>query len=300
MEIRQLEYFVSVVETNSFTKAAEKQYVSQPCITHSIRKLEEELGFELFDRSQKKSPLTDEGKRFYLRACNLLNELRDTMTEMNELRNLSRGTINLAIPPMIGSCLFPYLFTSFQTQYPHLTLNVCEEGSFSAHRMIEQEELDLGIIILPDPNLETLQSVQLTQQEILLAVAPTHPLAQRESVCFADLRQEKFILFKSNFFQRHAILNRCQQENIEPNIVFNSSQVETVKSLISHGIGISFLMRMAVQGLPGLVGVPLNPPIHVKIGLAWKKGRQLSPSARAFINLVTSETEKALAIPTIC
>ena len=244
MEIRQLEYFVSVVETNSFTKAAEKQYVSQPCITHSIRKLEEELGFELFDRSQKKSPLTDEGKRFYLRACNLLNELRDTMTEMNELRNLSRGTINLAIPPMIGSCLFPYLFTSFQTQYPHLTLNVCEEGSFSAHRMIEQEELDLGIIILPDPNLETLQSVQLTQQEILLAVAPTHPLAQRESVCFADLRQEKFILFKSNFFQRHAILNRCQQENIEPNIVFNSSQVETVKSLISHGIGISFLMRI--------------------------------------------------------
>ena len=219
---------------------------------------------------------------------------------MNELRNLSRGTINLAIPPMIGSCLFPYLFTSFQTQYPHLTLNVCEEGSFSAHRMIEQEELDLGIIILPDPNLETLQSVQLTQQEILLAVAPTHPLAQRESVCFADLRQEKFILFKSNFFQRHAILNRCQQENIEPNIVFNSSQVETVKSLISHGIGISFLMRMAVQGLPGIVGVPLNPPIHVKIGLAWKKGRQLSPSARAFINLVTSETEKALAIPTIC
>ena len=64
MEIRQLEYFVSVVETNSFTKAAEKQYVSQPCITHSIRKLEEELGFELFDRSQKKSPLTDEGSGF--------------------------------------------------------------------------------------------------------------------------------------------------------------------------------------------------------------------------------------------
>ena len=151
MEIRQLEYFVCVVETNSFTKAAEKQYVSQPCITHSIHKLEEELGFELFDRSQKKSPLTDEGKRFYLRACKLLNELRDTMTEMNELRNLSRGTINLAIPPMIGSCLFPYLFTSFQTKYPHLTLNVCEEGSFSAHRMIEQEELDLGIWRLSNP-----------------------------------------------------------------------------------------------------------------------------------------------------
>ena len=296
MEIRQLEYFVAVVETSSFTKAAERQYVSQPCVTHSVRKLEEELGIELFDRTQKKAVLTDEGKRFYLRACKLQNELRDTMTEMNELRNLARGTINLAIPPMIGSCLFPYLFTSFQTQYPHLTLNVCEEGSFAAHRMLEQEELDLGIIILPEPDLDTLHFVPLTQQEILLTVARSHPLAQRESVTFGDLRQEKFILFKSNFFQRHAILNRCQQENLEPKIVFNSSQVETVKSLVSHGVGISFLMRMAIQDLAGIVGVPLNPSIHVKIGLAWKKGRQLSPSARAFINLVTSETEKALRL----
>ncbi len=296
MEIRQLEYFVSVVETNSFTKAAEKQYVSQPCITHSIRKLEEELGFELFDRSQKKSPLTDEGKRFYLRACNLLNELRDTMTEMNELRNLSRGTINLAIPPMIGSCLFPYLFTSFQTQYPHLTLNVCEEGSYSAHRMIEQEELDLGIIILPQHNPGTLETFFLTRQEILLAVAKSHRLASASAVPFADLRQEKFILFKSNFFQRHAILQRCQDEGIEPEIVFNSSQIETVKSLVSHGVGISFLMQMALEGQPGIAGISLNPPIHVNIGLAWKKGRQLSPSAKAFINLVSAQTEEALTL----
>ena len=71
MEIRQLEYFVSVVETSSFTRAAEKQYVSQPCITHSIRKLEEDLGVDLFDRSQKKALLTDEGKLFYTRACKL-------------------------------------------------------------------------------------------------------------------------------------------------------------------------------------------------------------------------------------
>lgn len=298
MEIRQLEYFVSVAETNSFTKAAEKQYVSQPCVTHSIRKLEEELGVELFDRSQKKAQMTDEGRRFYLRACKLLNELRDTMTEMNELRNLARGTINLAIPPMIGSCLFPYLFTSFQTQYPQLTLNVYEEGSFAAHRLIELEELDLGIIILPEHGMGTLESVHLTRQEILLAVSVNHPLAKASSVSFPTLRDEKFILFKSNFFQRHVILNRCQQAGIEPNIVFNSSQIETVKSLVTHGVGISFLMEMALAGLAGVVGIPLDPPLHVNIGLTWKKGRQLSPSAKAFISLVSAQTEIALTLKT--
>jgi DNA-binding transcriptional LysR family regulator len=298
MEIRQLEYFVSVVETSSFTKAAEKQYVSQPCVTHSIRKLEEELGIELFDRSQKKAQLTDEGRRFHLRACKLLTELRDTLTEMNELRNLARGTINLAIPPMIGSCLFPYLFTSFQTHYPQLTLNVYEEGSFAAHRLIEQEELDLGIIILPEQGLGTLETVYLTQQEILLAVALNHPLANEKSVPFSTLRQEKFILFKSNFFQRHLILDRCQQAGIEPNIVFNSSQIETVKSLVTHGVGISFLMEMALAGLNGIVGITLDPPLYVNIGLAWKKGRQLSASAKAFINLVSAQTDAALSLKT--
>lgn len=297
MEIRQLEYFVSVVETSSFTRAAEKQYVSQPCITHSIRKLEEDLGIDLFDRSQKKAQLTDEGKLFYTRACKLLHDLQDTMTEMSDLRNLARGTIKLAIPPMIGSCLFPYLFTSFQTQYPHLTLNVYEEGSFAANRLIEQEELDLGIIILPEENHGTLETVRLTQQEILLTVSRTHPLAKKKSVTFADLRQEKFILLKNNFFQRHAVLKRCQEEGLEPTIVFNSGQIETVKSLVAHGVGISFLMRMALEGLTEIVGVPLNPPIHVQIGLAWKKGRQLSPSSRAFINLVSSQTENALSLP---
>lgn len=297
MEIRQLEYFVSVVETSSFTRAAEKQYVSQPCITHSIRKLEEDLGVDLFDRSQKKALLTDEGKLFYTRACKLLHDLQDTMTEMNDLRNLARGTIKLAIPPMIGSCLFPYLFTSFQTQYPHLTLNVYEEGSFAANRLIEQEELDLGIIILPEENHGTLETLRLTQQEILLAVSSDHHLANKKSVTFADLRQEKFILLKTNFFHRHAVLKRCKAEGVDPTIVFNSGQIETVKSLVAHGVGISFLMRMALERLPSIVGVSLDPPLHVQIGLAWKKGRQLSPSSRAFINLVSSQTESALALP---
>lgn len=296
MEIRQLEYFVSVVETSSFTRAAEKKYVSQPCVTHAIRKLEDELGVELFDRSQKKAMLTDEGKRFYLRATRLLHELNETINEMNELRNLARGTITLAIPPMIGSCLFPYLFTSFQTHYPHLSLNVNEEGSFAAHRLIEQEEVDLGIIILPEHGLGTLETVHLTRQEIMLAVSTHHRLAQEQSVPFSSLREEKFILFKSNFFQRHAVLRRCQQEGVEPRIIFNSSQIETVKSLVAHGVGISFLMEMALVSDSGIKPISLDPPIHVNIGLAWKKGRQLSPSAKAFINLVSAQTDAALTL----
>lgn len=130
MEIRQLEYFVSVVETES-TQAAEKQYVSQPCITHSIRKLEEDLGIDLFDHSQKST--ADWRRKVVLHKGMQTAAWPAGHHDWNErFAKSGPGTIKLAIPPMIGSCLFPYLFTSFQTQYPHLTLNVYEEGSFAA------------------------------------------------------------------------------------------------------------------------------------------------------------------------
>jgi len=219
------------------------------------------------------------------------------MTEMNESAKSGPGNNQAGHPADDRFLLVSLPIYQFSDPIPPSDAERYEEGSFAANRLIEQEELDLGIIILPEENHGTLETVRLTQQEILLAVSRDHPLANKESVTFADLRQEKFILLKTNFFHRHAVLKRCQAEGVDPTIVFNSGQIETVKSLVAHGVGISFLMRMALERLPSIVGVSLDPPLHVQIGLAWKKGRQLSPSSRAFINLVSSQTDNSLALP---
>lgn len=193
MELRQLEYFYAISRTGSFTRAAANLHVAQPSITNDIHKLEEELGIVLFDRSQKKVSLTVEGTAFYARAERILRELKEAISEMDDFRNLQKGTIKIAVPPMIGAYLFPNIFINFKREYPHLDLVVFEEGSLAARSMLEKEELDLGLVILPK-NMSLLSTLPITRQQIVLCVSHSHRLAQKNSASFCDLRDEQFIL----------------------------------------------------------------------------------------------------------
>ena len=182
MEIRQLEYFYAISNTGSFTRAAENLHVAQPSITKAIHQLEAELGILLFDRSQKKNALTAEGRAFYIRAEKILREMNEAVAEMNDFRNLNKGTIKMAIPPMIGAYLFPNIFIGFRQKFPSLELLVFEEGSLAARAMLEQEELDLGLVILPEFST-VLQTRPMVQEEIMLCVNPEHPLAGKAGSC---------------------------------------------------------------------------------------------------------------------
>lgn len=285
MDLRQLEYFYKVSTLRSFTQAAAELHVSQPSITTSIQKLEDELGLQLFDRRQKKVVLTPEGNALVLRAEKILYEVRQAMQEMADFNNLHRGTIKFAAPPMIGAYVFPNIFTHFKSQYPELDLSVYEAGSLAATAMLEKEELDLGLIILPEDN-HSLNTIPLAKEQIMLCVHRRHHLRHNDIVPFGELRNEPFIMFKEEFLHRQLILKECGRHHFVPNIVFSSNQIETVKALTASEIGISFLMQMVVKDHPAIVSVPLAEPIYITIGLAWKKGKYLSKASQAFIEFL--------------
>ena len=147
MELRQLEYFQMASHLHNITRAAERLRVSQPNITVAIKKLEAELGIQLFDRSQKQLLLTPEGKIFLTRIELALRNIQDAVLEVNDDKQLQKGTIKIGIPPMMGAYLFPKIFSSFQKHYPHLDIFLQEEGSVSIREQLERDELDFGIII---------------------------------------------------------------------------------------------------------------------------------------------------------
>lgn len=285
MEFRQLEYFQMVSKLKNFTKAAEKLHVSQPSITNSIRKLENELGVLLLDRNKKRVRLTEEGKVFLNRVNKILFELNDTILEIKDLNCLNKGSIKLGLPPMIGAYLFPDIFTKFKHEYPQLDLKVFEEGSISACNMLEKGELDLGIIILPKDSKE-LNTLQLYTEQIVLCVAHDHKFANYKSIHFSQLKDENLILLKEDSFHRKFILQSCINNNFSPNIIFSSNQIETIKGLVESGVGVSFLMELVTRNTDRIVGVPLTEPIEIKIGLAWKKDKYLSKASRAFIDFI--------------
>ena len=147
MELRQLEYFQMASRLRNITRAAKRLRVSQPNITVAIKKLEAELGIQLFDRSQKQLALTPEGAVFLSRVDTALRCLNDALIEVNDFKQLQKGVIKIGIPPMMGAILFPKIFSGFQTLHPGLDVMLFEEGSIVIREMLDRDELDFGIVI---------------------------------------------------------------------------------------------------------------------------------------------------------
>ena len=287
MDLRQMEYFQMVCRLNNLTRAAERLHVAQPAISVAMQKLEEELGVQLFSRSQKQFTLTTEGQIFLARVEDILSRTQDAILEMHEYRELRKGTIKLGVPPMIGSYLFPHIFAGFKQVYPSLDLSVIEEGSLAIRGMLERDELDLGIVITCHMS-PLLQSELITSGEILVCLSPFHPLAGVEKVDFAQLRQEPFILLKEDTYHRQVILQQCKRHNFEPNIILASSQIDTIRGLVARGVGISFLFDVVARKDPQIQCVPLSEPLCIEIGLAWKKDRYFSTASQAFLDYLST------------
>lgn len=291
MELRQLEYFQMASRLRNITRAAERLRVSQPNITVAIKKLEAELGIQLFDRSQKQLALTPEGAVFLNRIELALRNIQDAILEVNDYKQLQKGTIKIGIPPMMGAYLFPKIFSSFQKKYSHLDIYLHEEGSMSIREQLERDELDFGIIIISGAS-HNLQLLPMTTSQIVACVPAGSPLADKERLTKDDIATANVIMLKEGSFLRQTILGKLKEQSITPNIVLESNQVVTIKGLVASGVGISFLLDMVLEDAPGVKAIPLEEPLFVDVGLAWKKDRYISKAAQSFIDFCRDTLRK--------
>ena len=282
MELRQLEYFQMASRLKNITRAAERLRVSQPNITVAIKKLEGELGIQLFDRSQKQLSLTPEGAVFLGRVEVALRNIQDAVLEVNDYKQLQKGTIKIGIPPMMGAYLFPKIFSSFQRRYSHLDVYLHEEGSVAIREQLERDELDFGIIIIPDtsPNLQLLP---MARSQIVCCVPENSDLTARKAITLQDIEDRNLIMLKEGSFLRQTMLQKMKTAGVTPNIVLESNQVVTIMGLVASGVGNAFLLDMIVRDTPGIRALPLATPVFVDVGLAWKRDRYISRAAQSFI-----------------
>lgn len=293
MEIRQLKYFQAVSSFKKITLASEHLHVSQPSITVAIQKLEEELGVLLFDRSQKQMTLTEEGRIFLHNTEHILLSLKNAVLEMQDLKSTPKGTIKIGIPPMIGAYLFPPLFTSFKKAYPLINLSIVECGSLTIKKLLEDGKIDLAIFETSyQPS--SLTSLPLLVGEILVCLPKEHPLSSRPSIDFKELKDEGMILFSEGTYHRQVILNECERNDFSPRIILTTSQLETIRRLVSVGAGISFLFDFLVKNGNEIATRRLFSPIILKYGLGWRTETYLPRPTKIFIDFVTSEINSAI------
>lgn len=283
MELRQLEYFQMASRLKNITRAAQRLKVSQPNITVAIKKLESELGVQLFDRSQKQLTLTPEGKVFLKRIELAMRNIDDAILEVNDYKQLQKGTIKIGIPPMMGAYLFPKVFSGFRRLHPNLDVLLYEEGSLSIREKLERDELDFGIIIVPEsaPNLNVLK---MSRSQLMVCVAQKSSLAKKAEIRPNDIAASDLIMLKEGSYLREIVQSKLSALKISPRTVLESGQIVTIKGLVAHKVGVAFLLDFICENSAGIKAIPFYEPIYVDIALAWKKERYVSKAAQAFID----------------
>ncbi|MBB3130774.1 DNA-binding transcriptional LysR family regulator [Paenibacillus rhizosphaerae] len=285
MDIRQLQYFMEVARLQSFTKAAESLYITQPSISKTIRNIEEELGVTLFDRSGKKVVLTDAGRIIYEQAQPIVKSFQSLSSELGDLKNLKKGHIRLGLPPMVGSSFFPEVIGQFHQKYPQVTMQIFEDGAKKVEVDVESGLLDIGVVVLPTDD-SLFHSFSFVRENLMLLVHPSHRLAHRECVPLADLAEENFVLFREDFALHDRIITECVRVGFQPHIVYESSQWDLISGMVAANLGIALLPETICREIDRerIRIMPLvEPVIPWQLGMIWRRDRYQSYAAREWI-----------------
>lgn len=298
MEFRLLQYVIQIAAERNFSRAAEKLHIAQPSLSQQLSKLEKELGVLLFKRSTNSVELTHAGSVFVEKAQRIVDMTEQLRREMEDIAELRKGRIVVGSLPMTGSHVLPHVLTAFRAAYPEIELALVEETTSQLEQLTAAGGTDVSLLSLPlvEPSLAY---EPIIEEEIYLAVPPEHRLAAHAGaapVSIAELRDEPFVLLKKGQGFRAIAFGLCEQAGFSPRTAFESSNIETVQSLVAAGMGVAFVPQMIARS-------PVNghAPVYVRLEgapsrtlvIAYRKGRYLSNAAEAFI-LTFRETTKRL------
>ncbi|TAM92766.1 LysR family transcriptional regulator [bacterium] len=258
MELRHLRYFMAVAEERHFGRAAEQLNMAQPPLSQQIRKLESELGVELFHRDRRPIDLTEAGRAF-------LEEARLTLAQaghaMETARRAKRGLIGRITVGTVASATYNVLqnvLRTYRERFPDVRLTVRELSSPEQLLALEQRQIHIGFLRPPVTD-EHLHVATVAREPFVIALPADHPLAKKKRISLRTLEQESLVLFPRSEAPgfRDQIVNICRSAGFEPRLVQEANQTDTMISLVAAGLGVT-LMPASIQRL-NLAGVVYRP-----------------------------------------
>ena len=294
MEMHQLRYVVAVARAGNFSRAAEQCHVSQPSLSQQIQKLEEELDQRLFDRMKRAVKLTPAGDAFLPHAVRILDEADAAKREATDARHLLRGTLAFGALPTIAPYLLPEAMAKFIEKFPGVQIIVEEDTTARLLARAHRYEIDFALASEPIQD-DRFEVRELFAEELLLALAPGHPLTRKRVVSANDLDSERLIVMKEGHCLGDQVLRFCDRRNVRPNISFRSAQLETIQALVRSGLGISLIPVMASRSKRAdrlVYRSLLSPRPERKIVAVWPKQRPPGRAAGEFLKIVSARFEK--------
>lgn len=289
MDLAQLETFLSIAQEKSFSRAAEKLHRTQPAISIAIKRLEEELGESLFDRSSKGGTLTDAGEMLFVYARRMVNLREEALEAFRELRGLHRGRLSIGANESTSLYLLPQLLLEYRKRHPEIKVQVYRAYSERIPNEVTERNLDFGFLSY-DPVHPELQSMEVHRDQVVLVAGPEHRLAGRAQVDIAELGTESFVAHNAATPTRRRIIETFAEHGVPLHIHMELATLQTIQAFVSQGAGLAILPRLTVQDAireGRLVEVPV-PQIQVEkvLRLVFRREKNLSHAAKAFLDLV--------------
>jgi LysR family transcriptional regulator, transcriptional activator of the cysJI operon len=292
MHIENFKIFSDLVESQSFSRAAKLNGVTQSAVSQQLRSMERHFNVLIVDRSQKQFRLTREGHKLYDSAKEILHRYEKLISELQEMRKVISGTIHLSTIYSIGLHELPPYITQFLKEYPSVNVRVEYRRSNLVYEDILQNAVDLGLVAYPT-KMRQLEVIPFQEDRLVLICSPKNSLAQKKSLEIKDLADQKLIGFDQDIPTRKATDQIFRDAKVELEPVMEFDNIETVKRAVEIDAGIAVVPHATVlqeisQGL--LAAVPFKGKQFTRpLAIIHRKGRVLTPAMKKFIACLTGQ-----------
>ncbi len=288
MNLRQLRYLVALADEGNFTRAAAREHIAQPALSQQIRRLEQELGLALVERTTRRVAMTDAGRMLVARGRTILADVESAAAEMQSLRGAFTGHVSVGAMHTMGPVDVSMALAAFHRRHPGVELTVLEQSSEELADMLRFDELDLAFLSVTE-RIEShgLGLAQLVSEELVAIVPPEHRLAARRRIRLEQLAGEEFVSYREGSRLRELLMSAAARAGFAPRILLESNESRRVRRLVARGIGVAILPRSDCTE-PGADVALLTlegPRLTRDISLAWREGRRRTPAAAAFLQL---------------
>ncbi len=289
MNLSQLKAFLAVAQDRSFSRAAEKLYLTQPAVSKQIQALEEALGMRLFDRVGRSILLTQAGNILHDHAHIAFQTLEEARETINQLRGLQRGHLRISAASTIGTYMLPQPLGELKAQFPGIEISLAITNKARVVQQVLSHEVELGFVGPPVEPAE-LEMEEYLLDELVLIMAPTHRLAQEESVGVAELVEEVFILREQGSGTREIMEEELGRVRVSLKKAMELGSTEAIKQAVAANLGVSIVSKFAIslEILQGRLAVARLPDLNLsrQLFVIHHGGRTLSPAAQEFCSLL--------------
>jgi LysR family transcriptional activator of glutamate synthase operon len=292
MEIRQIQYFLSIVDTSSFSAAAEEHYISQSSLSKMIIALEKELAVTLFDRSKRKIALTEAGEAFLRHVRKLNADYKAMLVELEGYKS-EADSFSIAAIPVLPQYGIATMIAQFKDRFPRIHFSLEEIDGLNILPALTEDRFDLAFTRHNFLNLEQFASLEIRKDKMLLVVSKNNRHANRSSISLKELANDNFIMFDRVTELHQLVMEECAKAGFEPTIFYSSHRKVSVVSLVETNIGIA-LMPVKVYEYhrqPDVVAIPLEETIECNIVLAYLKNKELPKEAIYFVDFMKQVVE---------